>query len=347
MAKSLTFPPYGRMVAEFEERLGAGLPPDDWRGLEAWPEWRTKLLNIIATILWPVYDFDSLTWRGAADVRMSGLTEADFEMWEGLRPFLKTNVPGISKPITQLEMFQLEDHGDSKAERDAGLDRGVDRTLRDYLEGRADQLTIDTLAKWIESGMLRKAGSLPVQVKRYLQRPRGYQVSDSLGKSWFTHHQALSSVSPSMISGHAFKGCTMGIASFYHATALACSPPVFDALARIAVDFGDRRVFAGVHYPSDNVGSWISAMLICKHVCADGGRLGREFLWQAISTKSVVYGAIIDAIKRGQAPDFEPAMALLHELGMHSDMDIDQALAWVEARSNSSSQGLALVANVE
>lgn len=341
MSKSLTFPPYGRMVAEFEERLGQGTAPDDWYSGENWLTWRGKLLEIITTLLWPTYDFETLTWQGGATGRMPDLTETDFHLLEGLRPYLRLNVPNLAKPISHFEMFELEDHAENKLEREAGVDRGVDLTLRSYLEGRASKLTIDTLAHWIESGMLRKAGSLAMQLKRVLQRPRAYQVSDSLGKTWFTHHQALSSPSASMISGHAFKGCTMGVASFYHATALGCGPQVFDALAQIAVDFGDRRVFAGVHYPSDNMGSWISAMLICKHACADGGGLGREFLWQAISERSAVYAAVAQAIADGQAVGHEAAFALLNELGAEPGMDIDEALAWAKAHAKPVSLTLA------
>jgi hypothetical protein len=347
MAQSFTFPPYGRMVAEFEERLGRGDPPDDWRSDANWLAWRGKLLDLIKTVLWPIYDFDTLTWKGDATDRMIGLTDADFLMLEGLRPYIKLNVPKIKTPATHFEMFQFEDHAEDRLEREAGIDRGVDRTLRSYLEGLTDQRTIDTLAGWIESGMLRKAGSLPVQVKRDLQRPRAFQVSDSLGQRWFTHHQALSSTSASMISGHAFKGCTMGVASFYHAAALSCAPAVFDALARIAVDFGDRRVFAGVHYPSDNLGSWIAGMLICEHVCVDGGRLGREFLWRAISTKSVVYASIAEAISRDEAPDHKPAFTLLTELGANPDMDIDEALEWARRRDKPATEPVGLTVAAE
>jgi hypothetical protein len=293
--------------------------------------WRGKLLEIVTTLLWPTYDFETLSWQGPATSRIAGITESDFHMLEALRPNLRLNVPGVATPISHFEMFQLEDRAENKLELEAGVDRGVDKTLRYYLEGRADKLTIDTLAKWIESGMLRKAGSLPMQLKRSLQRPRAYQISDCLGYSWFTHHQAMSSVSPSMISGHSFKGCTMGVASFYHATALGCSDAVLDALARIAVDFGDRRVFAGVHYPSDNLGSWICAMLICKHVCADGGQLGRQFLWQALSKNSVVYSTISQAVEEGQAGDFAAALMLLRKMGDNPELDVDEALAWARS----------------
>lgn len=347
MNKSLTFPPYGRMVAEFEERVGQGEPPPDWISSEDWPAWRDKMLEIIKTLLWPTYDFTTLSWQGAATIRMLGLTEADFDLLGGLRPYIKRDVPGLAKPRPHFDLFQMEDHAEDKLDHDAGVDRGVDLTLRYYLEGHADKLTIDTLANWVESGMLRKAGGLPVQLKQYLQRPRAYQLSDSMGKSWFTYHQALQSVSPSMISGHCFKGCTLGVAAFYHATALGCEPPVFEALTRLTVDFGDRRVFAGVHYPSDNLGSWITAMLICKHVCADGGRLGRNFLWNAISTKSVVHAAIGNAIALGQAADHKPAFALLDELGANPDMDIDGAFAWAKAHSKPKSEPLTLAAGAE
>jgi membrane-associated phospholipid phosphatase len=335
------------MVAEFEERVGQGEPPKDWDSAETWPTWRAKMLEIVTTLLWPAYNFEMLSWQGVATTRMLGLTETDFRLLERLRPYHRLEVPDLPKPITHFDMFQLEDHAESKPETDAGIDRGVDRTLRSYLEGRADQLTIDTLARWCESGMLRKAGALPVQLKRDLQRPRAYQLSDSLGNSWFTYHQALQSVSPSMISGHCFKGCTFGVAAFYHATALGCAAPVFDALARIGVDIGDRRVFAGVHYPSDNLGSWIAGMLICKHVCADGGHLGREFLWHAISTKSVVHAAIGNAIAQGTAADHKPAFELLDALGADRDMDIDDALAWAKAHAKPKSEPLTLASGAE
>ncbi|UFZ06361.1 phosphatase PAP2 family protein [Bradyrhizobium ontarionense] len=341
MNKSLTFPPYGRMVAEFEERVGQGEPPTDWNADDNWPLWRDKMLEIITTLLWPVYDFSTLSWQGPATTRMLGLTEADFELFTGLRPYNRQDVPGLAKPRQHFELFQMEDHAEDKLDHDAGVDRGVDLTLRYYLEGHADKLTTDTLANWVESGMLRKAGGLPVQLKQFLQRPRAYQMSDSMGKSWFTYHQALQSVSPSMISGHCFKGCTLGMAAVYHATALGCEPRVFDALTRLCVDFGDRRVFAGVHYPSDNLSSWITAMLIAKHVCAaDSGRLGRKFLWNAISTKSVVHAAIGNAIALGQAPDHAPAFELLNQLGANPDMDIDDALAFAKSIAKPRSEPL-------
>jgi hypothetical protein len=39
MGKLQTFPPYGRMVAEFEERLGQGGAPDDWCSDVDWLVW--------------------------------------------------------------------------------------------------------------------------------------------------------------------------------------------------------------------------------------------------------------------------------------------------------------------
>jgi hypothetical protein len=110
------------------------------------------------------------------------------------------------------------------------------------------------------------------------------------------------------------------------------------------VDFGDRRVLAGVHYPSDNVGSWITAMLICEHVCADGGRLGREFLWRSISTKSMVYAAIAQAIARNEAEDHKPAIALLNELGARPGMGIDDALGWAKEYTKPKPESLTLAA---
>src|SRR4051812_39404884 len=148
MNESLTFPPYGRMVAEFEERVGQGEPPPDWNPAEDWPAWRGKMLEILTTLLWPVYNFETLSWQGPATTRMRGLTEGDFYLLGGLRPYLRRDVSGLAKPRPHFDLFQLEDHAEDKLDHDAGVDRGVDLTLRYYLEGRADKLTIDTLASW-------------------------------------------------------------------------------------------------------------------------------------------------------------------------------------------------------
>lgn len=97
-----------------------------------------------------------------------------------------------------------------------------------------------------------------------------------------------------MISGHCFEAAMGGLSAFHRAQDLGCGSRVLDTLAQHAIDVGDRRVLAGVHYPSDNISSWIVALLIAPKACRDDQAAG--WLWRAISERSVVYKAIKDAV---------------------------------------------------
>jgi hypothetical protein len=324
------------MVAEYEADIGAGGPPPDWENAADWGAWRDRLLGILTTVLWPRYDYDAGAWVGAAAGPMRSLTMADFGLLQSLRPVLETTAGHLQEPVRHHVLFEIEDRGESSAEAAAGIDRSLDRTLRLYLSGKTDQATIDTLANGYLAGLGRKSGSVDLQLKQHLQRPRAYQMAGLLGQRWFTHQHATSAVTPAMISGHCFQGGMGGVAVFYRAQSLGCPPVVLTALGRHAVDVGDRRVFAGVHYPSDNISSWITALLICPLVCQND-RSGRTFLWQAISGQSAVYAAIRDVVQRGPANALRTGFALLEALGGDASMDIDGAERWV--RDNAANAG--------
>jgi hypothetical protein len=63
------------------------------------------------------------------------------------------------------------------------------------------------------------------------------------------------------------------------------------SLAQYMVDIGDRRVFAGVHYPSDNIASWIMALSLMPEVYADPVRI-EGFVRKAIFERSRVFQMI-------------------------------------------------------
>jgi hypothetical protein len=89
-------------------------------------------------------------------------------------------------------------------------------------------------------------------------------------------------------------------------------------MRRFLIDTGDRRVFAGLHYPSDNVGSWFVAMRLCRHVYGEHAEEVRLGLWEAIRTHSVVYQAILDASgsANGGKEKASPYAMLLQRLEM-------------------------------
>lgn len=323
------FPPYGRMVHEYEADIrGDGTPPPDWSGVMAWSDWRGKVLDILNAILWPRYDYPTRSWIGRAKSQMAQVTEVDFVLLKNLTPNIDERVPELASRMTHYDLFMVEDEGDAvDPATGVRIDRSLDKTLRRYLEGKADAWTIDALASGFLPGLVAKAGSVDLQLKRFLQRPRAYQLCVMLGHEWFTHRHAKSAVTPAMISGHAFQGGLGGVAALYRATGLGASKHVLQTVARHAVEVGDRRVFAGVHYPSDNLASWIVALLISPLVCPD--HRGRTWLWTAIR-ESVVYRAMLAAADADERHVYRRPIDLLVRLGENPGLGVDEASRMIQ-----------------
>jgi membrane-associated phospholipid phosphatase len=117
--------------------------------------------------------------------------------------------------------------------------------------------------------------------------------------------KSTSAWSPSAISGHAFQGlmgCLAAYLEFPEVTAYRAD------LVKLAVDIGDRRVLAGIHYPSDNAMSWWVAFQCVKYVAKDDAQLKtmREFLRDAVQgsllwdpmKKSVAHKALMDEVTK-------------------------------------------------
>ena len=135
---------------------------------------------------------------------------------------------------------------------------------------------------------------LAVALKSRMQRPRAYQMSAILGVLDFSHHDAESAATPSMISGHCLQGLVAATGAFVdHMNRLGEVPDAAAHLQQWGVDHGDRRVFAGVHYPSDNISSWyILAQASRCNLFGDFGAEARAFMKEAVTTKSHVYQAM-------------------------------------------------------
>ena len=109
-----------------------------------------------------------------------------------------------------------------------------------------------------------------------------------LGETDFFYASAKSADTPSLVSGHCLQGVIGGCTAFFklepHLNAVAQSK---EFLQQLTVDPGDRRVFAGVHYPSDNIASWYCALRLCSNLFGDEGKNVKDFLWGAINRSSV------------------------------------------------------------
>lgn len=71
------------------------------------------------------------------------------------------------------------------------------------------------------------------------------------------------------------------------------------AIQQYMVDWGDRRVFAGVHYMTDNIASWWLAMTFVPFLFHDRPEIA-DLARQAIITRSRVYRDIQQHFDTGE-----------------------------------------------
>jgi hypothetical protein len=302
------------MVAEYlAEIKGAGDPPADWRGSDNWIEWREKLATLLATVLWPRYDPSTASWQGIAVDKILELTAADFKLLRELRQLHDATVTvGLAATVHSTLML-IED------------DNRLQETLRQYLTGNCAPAIVERHERTYLPGLSRKAGTVDLQMKRIFQRPRAYQMAFMMGEEWFSHQHAKGAVSPALISGHCFQGAMGGVAAREFGSQIGIDEATSKALQRHAVDVGDRRVFAGVHYPSDNLSSWITALLIGPLVGAES-----VWLWDGIHRDSAVFARIDKAAATDPSSPFTPALRTLKFIGTQPGVTIDETLKFVQ-----------------
>ena len=319
------FPPYGLMPLEFIDPPTDMKQPSMWNGGFDYGRWINAASTLIGDRLWPLYDAAGGVWTGKAIETMGDVTLADFALFEALRPKLLEQA-GNGVRHTQRELFEIEDVADVKSSGDVILaDRSLDATLRIYLAAAAVNHE-PSAAQYIRR-MAQHAGQLPLHLKYRIQRPRAYQVAFIMGKN-FTYNLAASAASPAMISGHCFQGVIGGIATYDELVRSGTAQPTLAAiappLAQHSVDIGDRRVFAGVHYPSDNLSSWITMFLAAPFIFSK--RDGVCWAWKAITERSAVYLAMRKGIENGSASALSGAWDWLHELAGYDAKEIHRHL---------------------
>ena len=321
-SRTVQFPPYGIMNNEFLKNLGAaflmaspGEPevPPDFQALaqsgasrqQQWRDLREEMLGLMRDAVWPIWDEQSLQWVGNARDNMLALTLADLEILLKLRAgpdTLALNTKPDAKPRAidcplHFAFFKEEDPGNIFQSYLA-----YDRTL--------DSKLPQTFASAFFAGLSAKCSSTQLQYKTRFQRPRAYQMALLLRKTDFNLEEAISSMTSSMISGHSIQGM-IGVGAVMERiveTGITFSDDSWQSLRQYAVDIGDRRVMAGVHYPSDNVGSWIVLMRLARRIYRSDGI--KKMLWQAIESQSLVYRMI----QESGAKAYASALGLLYKM---------------------------------
>jgi hypothetical protein len=264
---------------------------------QQWRQWRDSLIEDLASVLWPTYDQRQGAWSQPPN---AALVDADFELMDGLKSQLDEPVRGRAAEQTKHRVF-FDEEDDDYLLFGHKYDR-YDPALPRYLR---DELTTIML-----NGYDRKLGTLHLQLKQVFQRPRAYQVAFIQGRK-FEHLRSRLAATPSLVSGHCLQGCLAGVSAYVLFGASVDSVSV-EVLRQFTVDVGDRRVFAGVHYPSDNLASWYTALKLLPHVVNSAVlSSARSFLWDAISLQSVVYQAVRAHIETDPESPYKAAVALI------------------------------------
>lgn len=289
------WPPYGYMHTGFQWDIDSDRVPDTflWQGRPATESEFAAYIHgearTLADFLWPTYDRPTGRWQGAAEQQAVALTLADLELMAQLRGELFKEAQAAGRPLnaTHRSLFEQED-------------MSAQPTLELYLPN----LPAELLAA-LKAGITKGFGGLGtthLRFKELFQRPRPYQVAFLLDRP-FEYEFGKSAVTPSLVSGHSLQGLVVRTFGYMAARrALENHPNGVASLQQYCVDIGDRRVFAGVHYPSDNIASWYCGLRLCDYIFGGVGQVAKEFMWEAISKRSTVYGALVKAAEAASSP---------------------------------------------
>jgi hypothetical protein len=326
-----SLPPFGDIPHELIEAI-AGFPqPEGYDSLDgrparvAWPGHYRRLVDRMAEAIWPRWGgfAGAPRWEGAAAQHMVELTELDLALTQVLQA--EHSAPVRQRASGAAALGDAGKHSRYFQDEDPP-EPDTDYPVLDYLlaqERIALHEAAEVLARALnqpvkEVGFAKRlkywsfahptAPTLPS--KREMQRPRPHQVASIKGIQ-FTRYSAPGAVTSALPSGHAIQGM-MGVVG-----AVVELRPYFkfnaallSRLRQYAVDVGDRRVFAGVHFPTDNLASWCLALSLCPHVYGAEGAFAQQFMAQAITGHSAVYAQL----KAQNSPALAPGMAWLDEL---------------------------------
>ena len=274
-SSSISLPPYGIMARDFgscprnksladlHEKLAAslsGLPSDAWAATRLWhgreQEFEKMLLRIERQL-----EEEFLSLSSTPEFSPSPTSPAGREkqkLWQPSETLEELHILKRMEPQRQARVVYLPNGltGNGVAWPNvshlhlfSNEDREGTAVLRLLLE-------LATGDGWRDeySEAAITCGHIALRLKDRFQRPRPYQAA-LLMASDITPHLAETAQTPSFPSGHALQAYCVVAAVLNAVASTTTISPGLTALMRLAHDIGDRRVLAGVHYPSDNYAS--------------------------------------------------------------------------------------------
>lgn len=300
------WPPYGIFSGHYR---GLGEGEDkvmlDWRPqapladrLASFKAWRKTEIDVIKDHLWPVYNRITREWDGKAVGFAAEASAVEIAIMvdrlqkPGAFALDDTPQTALASPDmpTHRTHYKLEDNRGAKRIPPAGNIGDYDRTLTALERKRAVDVTSHAFGGTY--GIGAKISGM-FWVKTQLSRPRPYQAAMLVGRDDLVVEIGNTAFHSAMMSGHALQGILLAC-SIYEDWLDQYQSPSADrlaALAQYAVDWGDRRVFAGVHYPTDNISSWGLALSLTPHVFRHQNKI-LPFVRAAITEKSRIYQII-------------------------------------------------------
>ena len=292
--------PYGSPPMEIP--LNYDQPMDDWDGTpEEWQTFFDQFVKDVKANIWPEWNKANGCWEGdAADfaeeaTRLENQICINHLQKAGILE-QKPNTPHFSGPDPQKNHYWHYSVEDFIGKFGVGSP----------FEVRVQQFPVRNVAYYDDQIVPEEMDALfglmfnrkyrgTFTTKLYFRRPRPQQTAFVFGQHDFVHRQARANIHtgnhPALISGHCAQGLLLMCVLVDKL--LSEGKPVedirLDAYAQYAVDFGDRRVFAGVHYLTDNLASWTMVLRLIPRVFAQNAEFLEDFIRNAIKTRSTVY----------------------------------------------------------
>lgn len=296
------FSPYGVLPGEYKDKgLNDETVMKHWRPADteadritSFQSWQQSLLDQIAQKIWPIYDPRTDSWMGSAVQTATALT--GFELQVMIQEFITPNRTLDAHPNSALSNQKIENHlahYQYEDEKAPGYNfRQYDRTLNDSEE----KLLLHQMLSAVTSNSLGVGEKIAGHFwfKSQLQRPRPLHAALRLNlEENFVSELSSRGQHPSIVSGHCLQGIMMccSVLENWRLNDPNLDTNRVESLAQYMVDVGDRRVFAGVHYPSDNIASWAVALSLIPEVFDEANEIA-DFVRNAIVEKSIVFEVI-------------------------------------------------------
>jgi hypothetical protein len=259
--------PWGTLYRGFRDEVKGVRLPAHWKLTSKWTldqriadfeKWREATLDLLREFVWPTYDWENQTWVGESTKSMRELTVADLDLAMHIQHPPNGDVHFKRPPESPLGSPQVITHADLFIQEDAEGGSHMFNALGIY-DRTADSAVLQAANDICFRSTDNKDTPVSFQFKSALQRPRPMQMALRFKKFDYQYEDAGTSITPSMCSGHCIQGLlgVGGLIEYLLDHGIRVDDDRAAALGHWAVDIGDRRVMAGVHYPADSLCSWI------------------------------------------------------------------------------------------